>query len=172
MDKQKYYVITAIDVEHLDADNDWLYISTKPAYGNMDKEPVIEGWAGTTNGIAVYGHGEFDSVEDAIDYIMADFDLCEHRTGDENGEYDSFNQDPDVIHAFKLGKYHPLSPAESYDFLWKRIKALNEDITLATIDEFWKGAEEAANDEGYTLNIDSYGSLYNDCVEAEANKEK
>jgi hypothetical protein len=160
MDKQKYYVITAIDVEHLDADNDWLYISTKPAYGNMDKEPVIEGWAGTTNGIAVYGHGEFDSVEDAIDYIMADFDLCEHRTGDENGEYDSFNQDPDIIHTFKLGLLHVMDEYETDDYMWEWLKDITGNESDSDLDKIWDRAQENAKENGCLFSGKGLDMLY------------
>lgn len=68
-----YYVIVAKDVgpNERDSHGDYLpqdgelFIQTVPGEKNLSHEPCTEGWLGTTNGIAVYAHGEFDTLEAA-----------------------------------------------------------------------------------------------------------
>lgn len=157
MDNQKYYVISYEDVEHPDADNDWLYIALKPAYGNMDKQPVIDGWAGETNGISVCGHGEFNSVESALEFIHENFDC---RDGDENGLYDAFNQDHDIIHTFKLGLLHVMDKTETGDYMWEWLKDITGKESDSDLDKMWDKAQENARENGCLFSGDGLCMLY------------
>ncbi|HEX7111404.1 MAG TPA: hypothetical protein VF216_03095 [Mizugakiibacter sp.] len=46
-------------------------IRTAPARGNMSHEPIIDGWAGTTDDWAVYGRGQYETREAAEAAIAA-----------------------------------------------------------------------------------------------------
>ena len=157
MCKQKYYVISCEDVAHPDSDNDWMYISTKPAYGNMDKQPVIDGWAGSTNGISVCGYGVFNSVKSALEYIHDNFDC---RDGDENGMYDDFNQDPDIIHTFRMGLLRVMDKQETGDYMWEWLKDITGKESDSDLDVMWDDAQDNAMENGCIVGCDGLYMLY------------
>jgi hypothetical protein len=66
----KFYVVSTEDVgPNAEPLNERVYIQTKPAVGNMSRQPIIDGWCGTTNDIAEYAHGVFDSLEEAQKFV-------------------------------------------------------------------------------------------------------
>lgn len=145
-----YYVIETSCVNSNQSDTTTIEICESPAHKNMSGEVCINGWAGTTNNWSVDAHGEYETVEAARASINKQFG--EVRDADNNGESFEPNR-MDAVEVYKLGKYTPMSAAESEDWVYP---AMETDINIATSDE--KLAELAvsyeamANDEGYALS--------------------
>ena len=72
---------------------DRIEIRTEPARGNLDREPVLEGWAGTTNDVATWGQGKYASEQLARVFILERYGALE--------EIDHPFGDPDVIATFQ-----------------------------------------------------------------------
>ena len=114
----------------------------------MSHEPVIDGWAGTTQDFSVFAHGEYHSQEDAqkaIEKLFGDV-----RYEDENGPFASM--DNDTVLVCKPGKFAPMTKQATVDWLYD---ACNSEITENTTDdeleEMLKQAQEEAERFGMEL---------------------
>jgi hypothetical protein len=148
-----YYVIETCYVgpnhdQHVDADT--ICISSTPAVGNSSLQECVDGWCGTTNDWAVYGHGVYASVESARAALHASFG--EVRDCDLDGDaFESY--DWDVLETFKPGKYAPMGREAVGD--WAHT-AIMKDIEAGTSDarivELAAEFEAEANSNGYALD--------------------
>lgn len=122
-------------------------ISREPARANMSGEPRITGWCGTTNDLNVHAHGEYETLEAAIDAVSSHFGAVRDR------EIEVDRDDVDVIVAeFAVGQFQPLGADAVCDYLSTMPE---DDITADTTDErlgeLVEQYEAAANGEGLTL---------------------
>jgi len=146
-----YYVIETNYVGPNDLyDPDTIGIYTRPAYGNMSKQPVVDGWAGTTNDWATYAHGEFDSIEEAR--AKVDELYPERREVDEL-------QDEDCVELWKLGKYAIMTREDTADWLYEATRELTGKESDEKLKEIIENAESNVNDEGCTLHSDAFSIL-------------
>lgn len=157
-----YYIIETkntgpnqADDKHIDSHI--ITIETLPALGNSSGDPVIEGWAGTTNDWAVYGHGEYSTPEEAEKAVQEKFGkvrelderwIEEQRTIDTEGE--EINH---VVAGFRVGEFEPMSASSTADWC---SESINKEITANTTDQeiqkLINELEGCANEEGSTLD--------------------
>lgn len=133
-------------------DVDTIEISTSPAMTNLSHVERTEGWCGTTNGWAVYAHGEYATIEGARAAIAEKFG--DVRNSDADG--DSFgSDDDDVVETYKPGKFAPMSRQDTADWAYEGIQS---DIEGGTSDEriaeLVAEYEAVANSYGYALDSD------------------
>lgn len=141
--------------EYVDVDK--IEISTSAAITNSSHEVRTEGWCATTNGWAVYAHGEYATIEEARAAIAERFG--EVRASDANGV--SFESDDEnVVESYRPGKFAPMSSQDTADWAYEGIQS---DIEADTTDERIAGLvaeyEAAANSNGYTLDSDLVGFM-------------
>jgi hypothetical protein len=147
-----YYVIETNYVGPNDLyDPDTIGIYTQPAYGNMSKEPVVDGWAGTTNDWATYAHGEFDTLEDARAKIE------EMYPDRREVEVDELHED--CVELWKPGKYAIMTREDTADWLYEDMRELTGKESDEKLEEIIGNAESNANDEGCTLHSDAFSIL-------------
>ena len=159
----KYYIIETNYVGPNDLyDPDTIGIYTRPAYGNMSKEPVVDGWAGTTNDWATYAHGEFDSIDEARAKIA---ELYPERR-----EIDEYDYENVIVELYKPGKYAGMSKEGTSDWLARDLR-LTGDETDEQLQEIIEIAEANANDEGCTLHSDAFSILADERDRAKAENE-
>jgi hypothetical protein len=159
-----YYVIETNYVGPNDLyDPDTIGIYTQPAYGNMSKEPVVDGWAGTTNDWATYAHGEFGTIDEARAKIAELYP--ERREIDEYDDYDNV-----IVELYKPGKYAEMSKEGTSDWLARDLR-LTGDETDEQLQEIIEVAESNANDNGCTLHSDAFSILADERDRAKAENE-
>lgn len=124
-------------------------IYSAPARGNMSGEPIIEGWAGTTNDVSVNAHGRYETDDAAraqiariVGAVRDDETAADANAGD-------------LIERYLVGRYEPMGRQSTGDWVADSLRA---DVTAATTDAQLAAlaAEygEAANAEGATLDGD------------------
>lgn len=101
----RYYIISTAYVgpnlyENLDTDR--IEICTEPGITNISHEIRTEGWLGQTNDWSQHAHGEYATVEDALDAV--DRLWPEHR----EVEDEDWNDDT-IVRTFRPGRYTPIS---------------------------------------------------------------
>lgn len=133
--------------QHADASK--IEISASPAISNRSHEVCIDGWCGTTNDMAVYAYGEYDTIEEARAALTKEFG--EVRDSDVYG--DRFeSDDEDVVETYKPGKYTPMG-SQTAEALAHEIQSdIEADTTDDRIAELVAECEADANHEGYTLD--------------------
>ncbi|EDB4569479.1 hypothetical protein A7C82_17275 [Salmonella enterica subsp. enterica serovar Panama] len=138
-------------------DVDKIEISTSPAITNSSHEKRTEGWCGTTNGWAVYAHGEYATIEEARAAITAKFG--EVRDSDHNG--DGFESDDEsVVEIYKPGKYARMSLQATAEWAYAGIQSdIEANTTDERIVELVAEYEAEANSDGYTLDINLEGFM-------------
>ena len=147
-----YYVIETNYVGPNDLyDPDTIGIYTRPAYGNMSKEPVVDGWAGTTNDWATYAHGEFGSIKEARAKVEEMYP--------DRREVDELQQDEDCVELWKLGKYAIMTREDTADWLYEATRELTGKESDEKLKEIIRNAESNVNDEGCTLHSDAFSIL-------------
>ena len=139
--RTEYVGLNADDARHEDSTT--IEIRTTPALGNMDRQPVYYGWAGTTSDWAVHAYGVYATLDAARAALLQEFgparlDECEHA-------------DPSVVEVHRPGELAPMSAESSAEFAraggdWP-ITARTEDQALDYIDD----AEGEAAAEGMQL---------------------
>lgn len=150
----KFYIIETNYVgpnrdQHVDADK--IEISTSPALTNILHEERTQGWCGTTNDLAVYAYGEYDTIEEARAAIDAEFG--EVRRGDNEGNGFESSDDESVVETYKPGRYAPMSRQATFDWAYDSIEAdIEADTTDERIEELVAEYEADANFNGYTLD--------------------
>jgi hypothetical protein len=98
-----YYII---ETNHVDPgqsqaryrDADRIDISTSPAIYNGSGEECIHGWAGTTDGWAVYAHGAYATLDAARAAIAAKFGAVREVDDDEYHSY----RTPDIVETYEI----------------------------------------------------------------------
>ena len=148
----KYYII---EINYIGpnplCDVDTIGIYKTPAYGNMDKQPVIDGWAGTSNDWATYGRGEFGTIDEARAKIAELYP--ERREIDEYDDYENV-----IVELYKPGKYAEMSKEGTSDWLAMDLR-LTGDETDEQLQEIIEIAESNANDNGCTLHHSAFDIL-------------
>lgn len=149
-----YYIVSTVYTgpnknQYIDADT--IEICTEPARGNMDGEPVIDGWAGTTNDWAVYSRGPFNSLEEARTAVRERYSGT--RTADPDGvPFEPGVSDRTVIETHKPGTYAPMGLQESVSWAWEAFKS---DITAAStdadIEKVMADLQADAHSDGFSL---------------------
>lgn len=132
-----------VDVDRID-------ISTSPAMTNLSHVERTEGWCGTTNGWAVYAHGEYATIDAARAAIAEKFG--DVRNSDADG--DSFeSDDDDVVETYKVGKFAPMGRQGTADWAYEGIQTdIEADTSDERIAELVAEYEAEANSNGYTLD--------------------
>lgn len=127
-------------------DTDTIEIRTEPVRGNMNSEPVIDGWAGTVNDWAAYGHGEFTNLDDARKRIAQ---IWSEVRVDEQWSEEYF---PALVERYKPGRYAPLSEEHIQTYMYDELNSNYLDyLSDDKLAEFVCECEAAQNSEGYTM---------------------
>jgi hypothetical protein len=145
-------------------DPDTIGIYTRPAYGNMSQQPVVDGWAGTTNDWATYAHGEFDSIDEARAKIAELYP--ERREVDEYDDYENV-----IVELYKPGKYAIMTREDTADWLYEDMRELTGKESDEKLEEIIGNAESNANDNGCTLHSDAFSILADERDRAKAENE-
>lgn len=148
MNNKRFYVIERNYVgpnseQHLN--DDTVSITNDPARYNSSKEVCVEGWAGTTDDVAVYARGEFASMAEAVQFIFDEYKQG-LRVVQDIALYDG------AIAMYKIGKFYVLNKdaTEEWlsDALVSDIKGDMTDDELQAIVDSW---EDDANSQELTL---------------------
>ena len=83
-------------------DFDRFEITTEPTRKNMSGDICLDGWLGTSNDVARYAHGAYDSLA-AAEYAVQNLLVDEYRRDDEPSEF------PDVLAVYRIGRLLPVS---------------------------------------------------------------
>lgn len=125
--------------------------------GNIDASAIEirtspAAWTGSYGDEAVYEHGDYQTLDEALDAIVKKFG--EVRDCDHAG--DAFeSHDEAVVAIFKRGKYAPMSSRATADWAYERIQAdIDADTTDERIAELVSEYEDDANCYGGTLHRD------------------
>lgn len=127
-----FYVIETVYVGPNETDERYIdthsfEISTRPAVGNLDHEPRTSGWCGTTNDWSIDAHGEFATQEAAENWIkeyLADIGCREDDMEDDDDPFDS-----DVVARYLPGRYAPLTPEHTQDWVNPALDEVTRDTT-------------------------------------------
>lgn len=126
-------------------DVDRVEISTSPAVTNSSREECTEGWCGTTNDWAVYAHGEYATIEEALAAVAEKFG--------EVRDADAAYPDSGIVETYKLGKYTPMGIEETSQWAYAGFSSeINAGTTDDRITELVAEWEGEANSEGWTLD--------------------
>ncbi|MFA5559209.1 MAG: hypothetical protein WDA59_07140 [Methanofastidiosum sp.] len=125
-------------------DFDFIVISKVPTFKNMSKEDCIEGWCGTTSDVSITAHGQYETVEKALETIQQKFG--------EVREVENEEQNPDIVAIFKPGKFAPITKEFASDLAYDWGKELNKGATDKEIDNLITEMEEWAQGEGFTVS--------------------
>lgn len=157
MTNQKYYVVAT---QYVGPNSEWwvdydkVEITTEPPRGNsrgLDGEYpiIINGWCGTTNDVAVYGLGEFDSIDEARAAVFIETPNG-RRLVEEDNEY--FVEDG-VIETYKYGNEKPLTRDDTVVYIYEDAECFVTDQTTdAEITVWCEQMQESARVEGFKLN--------------------
>ena len=128
------------------------YITTVAPRTNMSHEIRVSGWLGTTNDIAEYAHGEFETPEAAtaaLDEITGD----DYREPDGDIEPIGFDDDGDPIEVLVCriaGRLEQWGAQSSKDWCYE---AMQSGVTASTTDEQIEEMVEALDaDLGSEMN--------------------
>lgn len=149
-----YYVIEqSYEGPNLDQhpDDHTIRVQTSPGRGNMNHEPIISGWLGTTNDWCEIAHGEYGTLDEAIRAIdgLADGN---HRVDD----LDIQDRMERGFYRVRVGRLKPLSAADSQDFCWEDMRnQIGGDATDNDISEWADECARFAEDEGALLDTDA-----------------
>lgn len=136
-------------------DADYIVISTIPPRTNMSHEVRTEGWCGTTNDWGIYAHGEFESMEDAVEAINSRFNGS--REIDDNDGVDDFahhakHNDDGWLVTFKPGRYEPISPETLTEWMDAyTVSELEAAKTQSEVEAFIEAVELEVNSDDCTL---------------------
>ena len=153
---QRYYIISTTYAgpnpqQHLDDDR--IGISIEPGRTNQSREIVTDGWLGQTNDWSRRAHGEYATLEDAIEAVER---LWPERREEEyepeyEYDFDTGERVQVIVAAWRPGRY-ALIPIEGIDYAdW--VSAYSTD---AEIREAAEELEAMANSEdcSYAAGID------------------
>ncbi|WP_419617875.1 hypothetical protein [Thiolapillus sp.] len=142
-------------------DFDRFEVTTEPTRTNLSNEICLDGWLGTSNDIARYAYGVYDSraaAEYAVQNLLGD----EYRRDDEPSE------SPDVLAVYRAGRLPPVSdealgiwlqdvdvPADADDAALRRqakelVRELEDTGVSASAVRLWEALEslrDAAREE-------------------------
>lgn len=128
-------------------------IKTKAPRTNSSREIRTEGWLGTTNDVAEYAHGEFETLEEAraavLEILGTDYretDLSEMPEYERGG----------LIESYTVGAYLEVDAETSITWCYESIRSdVTADTTDAGIDALIDEYEVSANesDEPFTLDV-------------------
>ena len=136
----RYYIVTTEYAgpnprENLDADR--IEIRTEPGITNASHEVRTEGGLGQTNDWSLHAHGEYATLDDALDAV--DRLWPEHREAENVGYEDT------IVQTFRPGRYAPIG----HDGL-NTDEFVDAESTDEQIAENAALLEEWANDEDCT----------------------
>ena len=139
MTETRYYIITteyAGPRENLDADR--IEIHTQPGITNTSHEVRTEGWLGQTGDWSQYAHGEYATLNDALDAV--DRLWPEHREVENVNRYDDT-----ILQTFRPGRYALIGHDGIYSDCFVVAESTDEQIAESAV-----MLEEWANDADCT----------------------
>ena len=110
-----------------------------PGKTNQSHEERIDGWLGTTNDVSETAHGEFETIEEARQYIQKYFGEDCRKT-----EFDAIfdeDEEPDCVESSTEGKCAYMSRRDSVEFV-----ETGGAIEGTETDDELKEAVESSND--------------------------
>lgn len=150
-EQDAYYVV---ECEYVGPDkdrhtNDHTYeITSTPPRTNSSHEICTDGWLGTTNDWARTAHGAFETEADAREAVQEllsaegyrEQDLALHHVAE------------GVVAVYLVGRHEAMDAEASQTWAYESTRAITAETTDAKITALVDEAEEAANEEGLTLN--------------------
>lgn len=133
-------------------DNHTVLVQTHPGLGNMSRQPILNGWLGTTNDWYKYAHGSYETLDEAKAKID---DLCYDYNGYRVDEL-TLEDCEMVVYRVHVGRLEPWSASDSQYWCWEDMK--NCIDANSTDDDILNWSEECANsaaDEGGLLDLDA-----------------
>ena len=109
-----------------------------------DGGPCTDGWCGSWNESSYYGHGDFDSIDEAVDAVK---DLCGGEYRDVENEYD----DDGIVATYKPGRLAPMSRRNLADYVAASFKAVDASTSDEAILEISAELLDEAESNGYTF---------------------
>ena len=114
-------------------------VRTAPGTTNMSHEELIEGWLGTTNDWSCRAKGEFDSLEEAVEWLNETWG--DYREAEEDLIFEP------AVKVFYPGKYPAMTEEETRDYAFAQIDKVHAETTDEEIQEMVEHAEWFANGE-------------------------
>lgn len=128
------------------SDADTYEISTTPSSTNSSHEVCINGWLGSDGDFSHSAHGEFETEEEAREWIEDNVGEC--REGDREYEMDYSIGDygENWTITFRVGAAEMLCPSDSIDWCADDFNKIDAQTTDAEIDQMVEECEGAAQD--------------------------
>ena len=128
-----------------DADRNRVVVSSRPARANSTGEPVVLGWAGTSDDVTVTAHGAYATIELAAAYAETEVLAGDRRPDDGPKTY------PEALISYRCGSGEPLSAQDTRDWCSRNVDGirLTDDMTL---DEQMAELVFYSRDEGLRLD--------------------
>lgn len=135
--------------DHLN--DNFYFITTKPARYNMSHQICLDGWAGTTNDWSVTALGEYSTIEAARECILENDEYAtEIPETDEFYPHDMID-DYEILEVYRETPYIRLDPESTYNWIFPGTE-INPDATDEELETLAETLEkEAQSEAGYTL---------------------
>jgi hypothetical protein len=146
-------------------DSHTYHVQTCPGRINMSHQPAVDGWLGTTNDWAEYAHGEYATLEEAIDKIRSltngefrerdiqDIDISEKYVGGFDNDGNSVGE---VVYSVLAGALEPWDADNSQTWCYEGMRdCIDASSTDADIDEFVEDFARMLADRGGELDTDA-----------------
>ena len=133
--------------EHTDAYIDFhrFEITTEPTRKNMSGDICLDGWLGTSNDVARYAHGAYDSLA-AAEYAIQNPLDGEYRRDDEPAD------SPDVVAVYRIGRLPPV-PDEALG-IWLQDVDVPADADDAALRRQAKDLASELEDTGVSASVE------------------
>jgi hypothetical protein len=142
-----YYIISKNKIGQRNGES--VAITTEPGKTNMSHEIRLDGWLGTTNDIAYYAHGEYETIEAAESALDELFP--ERREAGVN-DY----PDPSTVQEWIVGEYEEWSADSSIEYCYDYRRDIDAETTDAEIEKWVDEADDyCREDNGGTLDVDA-----------------
>lgn len=125
-EETRYYVTSGEDIGPSDAQEKIYYISTAAPRTNLGGTIVTAGWLGTTDDVAAYAHGAYDTLEEARRHIFSELADIGYREADDVMIYG------DLVEAYLA---HALPAASAEGTIEYSYEAIREDVTATSTDD-------------------------------------
>lgn len=142
-----YYVISF--THNINDADDQVIVSRNPAIGNLDRKPVLEGWAGSINDLSTHAHGSYSTFESA--QAMAIDVALTLSNGSGSREADLSDIEIATGISFKLlaGALESLGKDASHGWLWAATE--EPGFASANLAELTVELIEIARDDGFSI---------------------
>nr|WP_315425975.1 hypothetical protein [uncultured Pseudomonas sp.] len=159
---KKFYVIETLYIgtncEYGGADRNWFDISTEPARGFSSNEVQLQGWCGVNRDYSVSAHGEFDTFEQAQDFVKG---KLEGKLIEGKFRNDEVIRRENISARYKVEKYVPYSAEDTYSWSYEALSRISTDTTDDQIMQLINEIEFAANSRvGATLHLPTLAEMF------------